>query len=693
MIESILALILMFLVASGTGILAERVRVPYTVLLVPVGIILLLASQIPSLQFIGSIKLTPELLFYAFLPVLIFESAYNISWKQLVRNKWSISILSVVSLLVSTVIIAIAFKFGLGLFGWSIPWQVVILFGALISATDPVAVLALFKEYGAPKRLSLIFEGESLFNDGTALALYIALIAAFTATTDVSLPAMVGNGSLLFVSMVVFGAAIGSFFGFVFAKLIEKIRDNSSLELTLALVMAHATFISSELISGWMMHTMHWSLGISPVIATTFGAIVMGNWGRYKVSSHVHEFIEHTLGYLGFLINSIIFILIGFVFVDIMHEVDMSMLFVPGLIAIGVVAVARALSVYPLIHLFNKTKLEEHIPLQWQHMLSWGSLRGAIAIAIVLSIPKDWVPADWEYSFTPQAFIAGITIMCIYFTLFVKATTIGAILERFQLTKMTAIEYAGYLLARMRIADKALSESDRFVRRGYIDTTVADHARKGYEKWKTRAIGHMQTICAEYPKTPSLALHLHVAGIEAKILHRLYHYQEVSELVYRRLINEVEERILDLEESVVPEIDTRCEPIFTWFDKVESNMQRFDEIRNQYLFARARIITADKVSAALEAVASQNNLFSESEVHALAAVYQERLAVARQYMHALEEAAPELVRELRFKHMEDGLLKAKERELEEIIAEGVVTNKASQKLEERIQIHRTTREI
>ena len=171
MIESILALILMFLVASGTGILAERVRVPYTVLLVPVGIILLLASQIPSLQFIGSIKLTPELLFYAFLPVLIFESAYNISWKQLVRNKWSISILSVVSLLVSTVIIAIAFKFGLGLFGWSIPWQVVILFGALISATDPVAVLALFKEYGAPKRLSLIFEGESLFNDGTALAL------------------------------------------------------------------------------------------------------------------------------------------------------------------------------------------------------------------------------------------------------------------------------------------------------------------------------------------------------------------------------------------------------------------------------------------------------------------------------------------------------------------------------------------
>src|SRR3990167_8691765 len=450
MIESILALILMFLVASGTGVLAERIRVPYTVLLVPVGVLLLLASQIPALQFIGSIKLTPELLFYAFLPVLIFESAYNINWKQLIRNKWSITLLSVVSLIVSTALIAVAFKFGLELIGWHIPWQVVILFGALISATDPVAVLALFKEYGAPKRLSLIFEGESLFNDGTALALYLVLIAAFTTTHEVSLPAMIGNGSLLLVSMVVLGGALGALFGFIFAKLIEKIRDDSSLELTLALVMAHATFIRAELLSHWMMHTMHWSIGISPVIATTFGAITMGNWGRYKLSSQVHEFVEHTLGYLGFLINSIIFILIGFVFVDIMHEVDMATLLVPGLIAIAVVVVARALSVYPLIQLFNKTKLEEHIPLQWQHLLSWGSLRGAIAIAIMLSIPKDWVPAGWEYSFTPQAFIAGVTIIRIYFTLFIKATTIGTILERFQLTKMTAIEYAGYLLARTR---------------------------------------------------------------------------------------------------------------------------------------------------------------------------------------------------------------------------------------------------
>src|SRR3989344_5545285 len=630
MIESILALILMFLVASGTGVLAERIRVPYTVLLVPVGVLLLLASQIPALQFIGSIKLTPELLFYAFLPVLIFESAYNINWKQLIRNKWSITLLSVVSLIVSTALIAVAFKFGLELIGWHIPWQVVILFGALISATDPVAVLALFKEYGAPKRLSLIFEGESLFNDGTALALYLVLIAAFTTTHEVSLPAMIGNGSLLFVSMVVLGGALG--------------------------------------------------------------ALTMGNWGRYKLSSQVHEFVEHTLGYLGFLINSIIFILIGFVFVDIMHEVDMATLLVQGLIAIAVVVVARALSVYPLIQLFNKTKLEEHIPLQWQHLLSWGSLRGAIAIAIMLSIPKDWVPAGWEYSFTPQAFIAGVTIICIYFTLFIKATTIGTILERFQLTKMTAIEYAGYLLARMRIADKALSESDRFVRRGYIDDTIASHARKGYERWKTRAIAHVQTVCAEYPKTPTLALHLHVAGTESKILHRLYHYREVNELVYRRLIGEVEERILDLEESIVPEITTSCEPVFTWFDKVESRMSRLDELRNHYLFARARIIASDKVIMALENALQENTLFAEADVQALRAVYEARLAEARAHMHSLAESAPALVDGLRLEHLEDGLLKAKERELEEIIAEGAVAPKAALKLQERIAIHRAHRE-
>ena len=406
----------------------------------------------------------------------------------------------------------------------------------------------------------------------------------------------------------------------------------------------------------------------------------------------MHEVVEHTLGYLGFLINSIIFILIGFVFVDIMHEVDMATLLVPGLIAIAVVVVARALSVYPLIQLFNKTKLEEHIPLQWQHLLSWGSLRGAIAIAIMLSIPKDWVAAGWEYSFTPQAFIAGVTIICIYFTLFIKATTIGTILERFQLTKMTAIEYAGYLLARMRIADKALSESDRFVRRGYIDDPIASHARKGYERWKTRAIAHMQTVCAEYPKTPTLALHLHVAGTESKILHRLYHYREVNELVYRRLIGEVEERILDLEESIVPEITTSCEPVFTWFDKVESRMSRLDELRNHYLFARARIIASDKVIMALENALQENTLFAEADVQALRAVYEARLAEARAHMHSLAESAPALVDGLRLEHLEDGLLKAKERELEEIIAEGAVAPKAALKLQERIAIHRAHRE-
>ncbi|OGG61404.1 hypothetical protein A3C87_00250 [Candidatus Kaiserbacteria bacterium RIFCSPHIGHO2_02_FULL_49_34] len=691
MIESILALILMFLCASGVGVLAERIRVPYTVLLVPVGIILLLASQITSLQFIGSINLTPELLFYAFLPVLIFESAYNINWKQLRRNKWSITLLSVVSLLISTILIAVAFKFGLGLAGWDVPWQVVILFGALISATDPVAVLALFKEYGAPKRLSLIFEGESLFNDGTALALALVLIAAFTATEDISLATMVGEGSLLFVSMVALGAALGAVFGFVFAKLIEKIRDDSSLELTLALVMAHATFISAELLSEWMMHTQHWPIGISPVIATTIGAITMGNWGRYKLSSQVHEFAEHTLGYFGFLINSIIFLLIGFEFIDITHQVDMSTLLVPALIAIAVVVVARAVSVYPVMQLFNKTKLEEHIPLQWQHMLAWGSLRGAIAIAIVLSIPKDWVPAGWVYDFTPQAFIAGITIICIYFTLFIKATTIGAILERFQLTKMTAIEYAGYLLARMRIADKALSESERFLRRGYVDEATALHARDGYEKWKTRAIGHMQATCAEYPQTPILALHLHVAGIEAKVLHRLYHYKEINELVYRRLLGKIEERILDLEESTVPTIATTCEPYFSLFDKIESGMSRVDELRNHYLFARARIIAANKVLEALEHATHEKNLFADDDVQDLISIYTKRREEAKKHMRTLAEKAPKIVGELAVEHMEDGLLKAKERELEEIIEEGVVTPKAAQKLSERILIHRTTK--
>lgn len=164
-------------------VVARRYKLPYTVALVGCGMLVALATRFQPLAFLDDFRLTPEMLLYVFLPILLFEAAYNIQYKDFFRNVRSISALAVISLIVSAGIIGWGLQWLLGLVGVSVPFVVTFLFGTLISATDPVAVLALFKELGAPKRLTLIFEGESLFNDGTALALFLVALASIVSVS------------------------------------------------------------------------------------------------------------------------------------------------------------------------------------------------------------------------------------------------------------------------------------------------------------------------------------------------------------------------------------------------------------------------------------------------------------------------------------------------------------------------------
>lgn len=132
---------------------AKRVKLPHTVFLVIIGLILGLIAQFPIFNFFQEFTLTPELIFYLLLPTLIYESAYNISARRMVEDTKIILLLSIIGLVVSTVLIGGALYYILALLGLAVPFILTLLFGALISATDPVAVLSLFKEYGAPRRL------------------------------------------------------------------------------------------------------------------------------------------------------------------------------------------------------------------------------------------------------------------------------------------------------------------------------------------------------------------------------------------------------------------------------------------------------------------------------------------------------------------------------------------------------------
>lgn len=288
-LEVFLSLFSLLLVSLVVFLLSKKLRIPYTVLLVIAGSLLVPISHIPFFSFITSFELTPELLFFVFLPILIFESAYNMNFRSITENIVSIGMLAIFGLLVSTLFVGVAGYYVFKLAGFEVPMLVLLLFGAIISSTDPVAVLALFKEYGAPRRLTLIFEGESLFNDATGFAAFLVIL-------DLLLRGYNGPDSFMtalvsFFIMLIGGIIFGLLMGFLFAKLIESVRGNEHLEITLTLLVAHFTFVLSEVISEHLV-VQGQQIRLSSIIATLIASMVIGNFGRYKMSPAVEEYME-----------------------------------------------------------------------------------------------------------------------------------------------------------------------------------------------------------------------------------------------------------------------------------------------------------------------------------------------------------------------------------------------------------------
>jgi monovalent cation:H+ antiporter, CPA1 family len=474
-----LAIFAMIGISSLAIFWAKRVKLPHTVFLVIIGLLLGLLAQLPAFSFFTEFSLTPELLFFLLLPTLLFESAYNINVRRMVEDTPIILILSILGLLISTIIIGGTLYLLLQFIGLNVPFIVTLIFGALISATDPVAVLALFKEYGAPRRLSLIFEGESLFNDATAVALFLVLLGV--AQFGFHGFETILEGSLTFTSMMLGGVLFGVVVGGIFTKLIGLTRENEIASISLTIVLAHITFILAEILSH-QIRIGDFHLAISPIIATTVAALLMGNYGRSKIHPRAEEFVENLWSQLAFISNSLIFILIGILFIDVVQlTVDLLLVIVTTIL---IVALARAMSIYPLLGIFNLvSKKSVQIPLPWQHLLSWGSLRGALAVTMVLLIPDDLSFQNWNLSVSPKEFLLTITVGCIFATLFIKATTIKTFMRRLKLDELTPIEAVEADEARALIHHEVANKIELYEERGYIDPEIAtvikiDHLTK-----------------------------------------------------------------------------------------------------------------------------------------------------------------------------------------------------------------------
>ncbi|MBL4762319.1 MAG: cation:proton antiporter, partial [Gammaproteobacteria bacterium] len=321
-----MGLLTIAIVAAG---LFRDFSIPYTVLLVVIGLGLSeLTKTWHWLMPLQEFRLTPDLVFFVFLPALIFESGLSLDARQLIKDLAPVLTLAIPALLIST------FLVGVGV--WllvDINFIIALLFGALISATDPVAVVTLFKELGAPLRLNVLVEGESLFNDATAIVVFGFLLAMVVDGTHFSL---VNSGAALleFFRVFIGGVLVGVVIGLLVSEILFRLQCQVSAVITMSLVAAYGSFIISE----YLLH-------VSGVMATVFAAIVLNVYGLTRISGDVKPILNETWEFVGLVANSFLFLLVGL-------SIDASSLITSSgliLVVVCIVLLARAATVYTLL--------------------------------------------------------------------------------------------------------------------------------------------------------------------------------------------------------------------------------------------------------------------------------------------------------------------------------------------------------
>jgi len=418
------------------GLLAQRVHIPLTVVLALAGMLVTqLGVDLALMDLLGG-EGFKELLVNLFLPILIFEAALGLSTREFMRNLLAITALATVALAISAVLVGFGLNLGLG-----IPLAAALLFGALISATDPVAVVAIFRELGVPKRLLTIVEGESLLNDGVAIVLYqILLIAALGGTMTV------GDGALRFVVVAVGGLVIGGVIGTVAVMLLPLVHRLPATALSVAI--AYGSFVLAEA-----------TFEVSGVMATVAAGVAMGGMLESRADHRVRDLLHEMWESLGFIANALLFLFIGLAL-----DVD---LLVDNAAAIGIalvaVLVSRPLAVVPVVTLLERWA---HIPKVGQRnsaVIVWGGLRGGVALALALALPEELEQRELFIALTGGVVLA---------TLLINATTISFVVHYLGLDKTSPADEYLEGMARLLAVQTA---RDRLAKLGFQDDLVEAH--------------------------------------------------------------------------------------------------------------------------------------------------------------------------------------------------------------------------
>ncbi len=407
------------------AVLAGRVRLPVTVVLAVVGFVAGWLGSFVGFETPLRGEVFEEVVVFLFLPVLIFEAALGLNTRAFLRNLGSILALAIPALLVSAVLVGIALYIVLGT-----PLAAALLFGALISATDPVAVVAVFRQLGVPRRLLTIVEGESLLNDGVAIVLFeILLVVALGGEVSVA------HGLFDFFGVFFGGAAIGAVVGLVAALALPWLDRLGAAALSVAV--AYGGFVLADDV-----------LGFSGVMATVASGLVLGGLAPSRASAEVREVWDALWESLGYIANALLFLLIGLAIEPglILENVGAILL------AIIVALLARPLAVMPLVAALERFARIPPVGMRNESVLIWGGLRGGVALALALALPEELPQREMFVAMTGGVVLA---------TLLLNATTIGSLVRRLRLDEPSKAERflaGGARLSGVQAARERLEE-------------------------------------------------------------------------------------------------------------------------------------------------------------------------------------------------------------------------------------------
>lgn len=613
----VIAVVGLLLVAAVAAMGFRRLHLPFTVGLVVVGIVIgLLAERVAFFSPLHEVTLSPELILFVFLPTLIFESAYALDGRLLSQNLAPVLSLAVPGLLISTGIVgALVFLFT------PLEWGPALLFGALIAATDPVAVIALFKEVGAPKRLAILVEGESLFNDATAIVLFKILMGVIAAGTFGW--ATVGAGAVDFSIVFAGGLFVGAGIGYIMVVALRFADDDPLVEVALSTVVAYAAFLLAD-------HYLH----VSGVMATVGAGIVVGTYGATRFTPEVKSYLHRFWDYAAFVANSLIFLLVGM-------SVSLSLLWsyaLPLAITILAVLLARAVTVYGIVPIIGKLPNAEPIGMRYQTVLFWGGLKGAVALALALSLPHDFPNRD---------LIVTLALGVVLFTLLVGGVTTGPLIRLLGLDRPSLAERMAKASAVLAAKREGLARMDGLESAGHYSRQLLQQLRLDYEEQVEAAQQDLAQVRNEAESDTKVMLQVlwsDALSVERTTYRELFDRGAVSEPVYREL-----ELAIDLQRDILKRgeiptefpstapLEVRAEgSIVTFIQRIAPRSGIVERYRRRELAAKHENFSA--VLAATERVAT--------EISHLAELSGVNPAVAQQCRAQFESRGKEAIEQL-----------------------------------------------